>query len=257
MKYLVENVKTIFKLVAANVIHFPSDPLVRVRYVYCICNWVRSTPDLFDGEFYTRAIGKILRYLRLHEKGVCVCVTVWVHLHLSLLLSTVLKCIPMNSSRADVVIFVSSDFSEWCKTNIHYPGVELAIVNRDYYKDYVCTVVVQSNITMMHSVKNCLRTFFEVRVATVKKKYVKHFKAFLALTQPTYGHVPPLEFDLMTVAGCDHVFYDYGSFGFWGALLSRGTVFLPRLYPVGSSRPLEWFYPGLFTLLFFSLSDRA
>ncbi len=48
--------------------------------------------------------------------------------------------------------------------------------------------------------------------------------------QMALGRIRDVLFDLMSVSACDHVFYDYGSFGFWSGLLSRGTVFLPRLY---------------------------
>ncbi len=46
------------------------------------------------------------------------------------------------------------------------------------------------------------------------------------------GRMSEFHFDLMSVAACDHVFYDYGSFGFWSGFLSTGYVFLPRLYKV-------------------------
>ncbi len=38
----------------------------------------------------------------------------------------------------------------------------------------------------------------------------------------------PPAFDLSVLSGCDHAIYDYGTFGFWGAFLTRGNVFCPK-----------------------------
>ncbi len=46
------------------------------------------------------------------------------------------------------------------------------------------------------------------------------------------GNFSSEPFDMMSVAACDHTFFDYGTFGFWSGYLSRGYVFLPRLYKV-------------------------
>ena len=37
-------------------------------------------------------------------------------------------------------------------------------------------------------------------------------------------------FDLASVSACDHAFFDYGTFGLWSGFLSKGSVFVPRMY---------------------------
>ena len=34
--------------------------------------------------------------------------------------------------------------------------------------------------------------------------------------------------DMMLLAACDHVIYDYGTYGFWTSYLTRGHSFFPR-----------------------------
>ncbi len=139
-------------------------------------------------------ISKVIRYLQLKLTG--------------RLLLTPRTCICEELiliMSLDVLIIIASDDVEWCRKNIHYQDVRIILIE-DRSESYV---------------RRSWSLFYQIAQPW----------AFFDLQLKQTGINAPT-FDMVVLSMCDHVLYDYGTYGFWTGFLSKGMVFLPRRYKV-------------------------